>query len=112
MSNVLWSNLRDVEHAAGWAPQEGQLAIERFGLNYDFIVENDLSSIEGLTTGSGEDLASPSHKDHKQAYVQDYLRQYGARKVEANALVTSPAAGRELCRNAILKYVNPDAIGE
>jgi hypothetical protein len=33
------------------------------------------------------------------------LAAYGARKVEANALVTRPEAGRELCRQAILKYL-------
>jgi hypothetical protein len=34
-----------------------------------------------------------------------FLKQFGARKVEANALVTAPEAGRELCRQAILNYV-------
>ena len=42
-------------------------------------------------------------------YVQDYLKRFGARKVEANALVVRPDAGRELCRQAILKYVDPNA---
>jgi hypothetical protein len=37
--------------------------------------------------------------------VQDYLRKYGARKVEADALLKVPELGRELCRKAILKYV-------
>lgn len=41
--------------------------------------------------------------------VQDYLRQYGARKVEANALVTRPDAGRELCRQTILQYLDVGA---
>jgi len=37
------------------------------------------------------------------------VTRFGARKVEANALVTRPAAGRALWRAAILKYVPADA---
>jgi hypothetical protein len=37
--------------------------------------------------------------------LQSYLKKYGVRKLEANALVVRPDAGRELCRQAILKYV-------
>jgi hypothetical protein len=33
------------------------------------------------------------------------LREYGARKVEADALLKVPELGRELCRQAILKYI-------
>jgi hypothetical protein len=41
--------------------------------------------------------------------VQNYLRDYGARKVEANALVIRPEAGRRLCLDAITKYIDADA---
>ena len=41
--------------------------------------------------------------------MQDYLREFGARKVEANALVVRPREGRELLRPAILKYVPASA---
>ena len=34
---------------------------------------------------------------------------FGARKVEADALVVQPEAGRKLCRDAILRYVPADA---
>jgi hypothetical protein len=44
--------------------------------------------------------------------VQSYLKKYGPRKVEANALVTRPKEGRQLCRDAILKYIDPDAAQE
>jgi hypothetical protein len=37
------------------------------------------------------------------------LERFGRRKVEANALVIIPDAGRELCRQAILKYLDEDA---
>jgi hypothetical protein len=42
--------------------------------------------------------------------VQDYLRQFGARKVEANALVVRPVEGRELLEKAILQYVPVTAL--
>ena len=82
----------------------------RFGLNADFINANRLTWIDGLKTSSGEDLADPGHPDHNKPYVQDYIRRFGARKVEANALVVVPNAARELCRKAITKYVNPQAV--
>ncbi len=78
-------------------------------MNFDFIEENNLTWIENLETSSGGRLDSPRHPDHYKPYVQSYLEQYGARKVEANALVVRPEAGRELCQQAILKYVNDDA---
>jgi hypothetical protein len=37
------------------------------------------------------------------------LRQFGERKVEANALVVRPEAGRRLCLDAILRYLPEDA---
>jgi hypothetical protein len=40
---------------------------------------------------------------------QTYIARFGVRKVEANALVVAPEAGRELCRQAILKYLPANA---
>jgi hypothetical protein len=37
------------------------------------------------------------------------LRRFGARKCEANALVVSPEAGRDLRRQAILRYLPENA---
>jgi hypothetical protein len=91
-----------------WNPS--RLIIERFGLNADFIDANNLTWIDGLETGSGSDLANPRHNDHDKPYVQNYLRRFGARKVEANALVVRPEQGRQLCRDAILRYVHDDGI--
>ena len=65
--------------------------------------------IDNLETGSGRRLDDPRHPDHAKTFVQDYLERFGARKVEANALVVRPEAGRELCRQAILKYVDASA---
>jgi hypothetical protein len=67
--------------------------------------------IDNLQTGSGGDLANPEHRDHKKLYVQDYLKKFGARKVEANALVVKPQEGRMLCQEAILRYLPSGAIG-
>lgn len=108
ISDFLRSNLEELERAVGWSPQN--LIIDRFGLDYDFIETNGLTWIDNLETSSGRSLADPKHPDHRKPYVQNYLRRFGARKVEANALVARPEAGRELCRQAILRYVPESAI--
>ena len=110
ISDTIRKNLFDLETAVRWCPDEDHLTIERFGLNYDFIVANNVSWIEGLKTGSGGDLVDRNHKDHSKPYVQDYLKLYGAKKVEANALVARHDAGRQLCREAIKKYISQDGI--
>jgi hypothetical protein len=114
ISDIIRKNLRDLSQAQEvqwWFPDEdGQLIIDRFGLNIDFIKAHNLTWIDGLETGSGGDLASPKHPDHWKPYVQNYLKKYGPRKVEANALVVRHEAGRRLCRQAILKYIDQDGI--
>lgn len=107
ISDHLRSNMSDLAEAVGWEPTN--LHIDRFGLNYDYISDQDLIWIENLITGSGENLASPKHPKHNEAWVQDYLDNYGPRKVEANALLSNPEAGRELCLQAILEYLPEDA---
>ena len=86
------------------------LVIDRFGLNKDFIDQQGLSWSENLETSSGGDLASPRHPDHGKDYVQSYLKKFGARKVEANALVVRPEAGRQLCLDAIRRYIPDDLL--
>jgi hypothetical protein len=109
ISNALRQNFAELLTHAEWLELMPRLTVDRFGLNYDFIEEQGLTWIDNLETGSGRSLADPRHKDHKQAYVQDYLQRFGERKVEANALVVRPDAGRELCRQAILTYLPEDA---
>jgi len=92
ISEFLRSNLEDLAKAADWHPRN--LKIDRFGLNYDFIQRHRLTWINNLETGSGGRLDDPDHSDHCKSHVQSYLARFGARKVEANALVTRPAAGR------------------
>ena len=106
ISDFIKSNLNDLKGAVGWSPEN--LKVDRFGLNTRFIDRYRLSWIENLETASGDDLGI-NVSDHKP-YVQDYIKQFGARKVEANALVVRPEAGRALCRQAILKYVSQSAV--
>jgi hypothetical protein len=107
ISDFLRSNFEELSGAVGWYPEN--LIIDRFGLNYEFIEEHNLMWIDNLETGSGRRLDDPRHPDHNKSYVQDYLRRFGARKVEANALVADPEGGRRLCRDTILKYLDGDS---
>ena len=77
--------------------------------NYNFIEENNLSWIENLKTGSKKDLSDPSHPNYQMDYVQDYLSTYGVRKCEANAIVVIPEEARNLCREAVEKYLGVNA---
>jgi hypothetical protein len=95
ISSFLRSNMQDMSRSVGWSPDN--LEIERFGLNADFIRRHRLTWIDNLITGSGGNLADPRHPDHFKPYVQNYIHEFGARKVEANALVVRPEAGRKLC---------------
>jgi hypothetical protein len=85
-----------------WNPD--RLIIDRFALTREFIDEQRLPWIDGLITGSGKDLA-----DSKERHVQEYISQHGKRKVESNALVVRPDAGRQLLRETIAKYLSADA---
>ena len=107
ISDFLRANLWALTEAVDYLPSD--LIIKRFGLNHDFIAEQGLTWIDNLETGSGKRLDDPQHPDHHKLFVQDYLERFGARKVEANSLVVRPEAGRELCRQAILKFVDEDA---
>ena len=99
-SHTLASKLYDVEN----------LLIRRFGLNTDFIEEHHLLWIDGLETSSGKDLADPSHRDHTKPHVQNYLAVHGARKVEANALVTRPKAARQLIEGVLDQWIAADGV--
>ncbi len=99
-----------VEQTYGVTWDPATLIVDRFGLNRDFIDAHHLTWIDGLTTGSNQDLADPAHRDHDKAYVEEYIKAHGARKVEANALVVAAEAGRQLLLDTIHKYIAPDAL--
>ena len=113
ISKFLFDNLDQIKNiewedgTTGYDPQD--LIINRFGLNYDFVVQHGLTWIDNLITGSGKNLASPRHKNFKMPYVQEYLKTIGERKCEANAIVKDPPLGRALCRAAIESYLGKDA---
>jgi hypothetical protein len=108
IAEFLRKNLADLSDAVGWSPDN--LIIDRFGLNPDLVRRHRLTWIDNLETSSGERLDDPNHHDRNKEYVQSYIKKFGVRKVEANALVVCPEAARELCRQAILKYVSQPAI--
>ena len=113
ISDFLRKNLHDLscilwEDGVGGYDPSG-LEINRFGLNLDFIENNNLTWIDNLITSSKKNLASPSHPNFHMSYVQDYLRDIGERKCEANALVVIPAQARQLCKEVIEHYLGGDA---
>jgi hypothetical protein len=116
ISRALRANLEDVLPAfkATYPDHEDfdldDVEIERFGLDADFIEAQGLTWTEGLITGSGLDLGDPSHRKNGDHDVQDYIARFGERKVEADALVTRPDAGRQLCEDAILRYIDLDGV--
>jgi hypothetical protein len=112
ISTTLRTNLEQLGNAdgVGWFPDE--IEVVRFGLNHDFIEANNLSWIDNLETSSGARLDNPRHKDHYKPYVQNYIAQFGVRKVEANALVTRPDAVRKLMRDTLREYIDFDLVDE
>lgn len=103
ISDYMKKNLWDLYNATRWSPEK--LIIDRFGLNYDFIVEQGLTWIENLISGSGKP------PDYNDSITMTYIHKYGERKCEANALVVQPEAARHLCREAICKYLGYEAQG-
>lgn len=113
ISDTLRANLEQISEIewsdgeVGWNP--ANLIIDRFGLNYDYIKKNELTWIDNLITGSGKNLADKNHPNFDLPYVKDYLKNIGERKCEANAIVVTPLSARQLCKEAIEKYLGPDA---
>lgn len=114
ISDTLRKNLYDLcdiewkDGEVGYDPSS--LTIERFGLNYDFIIKNNYTWIDNLITGSGMNLADTSHKNNRLPYVQEYLSEIGERKCEANAIVTTPDKAEELIRQEIERWLGEDAL--
>lgn len=100
----------DDGYVTGW--DEYPIHVDRFGLNEGFVFGNDLTWIDNLETGSQRDLCSPSHPDHEKPYVQDWLDEYGCRKVEANAMVKNASEGRQLFENTVSRYLGDDPKAE
>ena len=102
LKGIVWN-----DGTRGYNPKN--LNIVRFGLNYDFIEKHHLTWINNLITGSGKNLADKSHKNHYYDHVQDYLRKYGVRKCEANAIVPMPDIARNFVEDSIRQFLGHDA---
>lgn len=113
ISDTIYSNLQDVENVnwedgyGGFNPDD--LIIDRIGLNYNFIIQNNFTWIDNLITGSGKNLADPKHPNFKLPYLQNYLSEIGERKCEANAIVTTPYKAKQFIRERIESYLGEDA---
>ena len=110
ITGFIRSNLADMTRSVGWSPDN--LIIDRFGIDIGFIRKHRVTWIDNLHTGrGGVPLDDPRHPDYNKAYVQDYIAQYGVRKVEATAMVQPRLVphARALCQRAILKYLPEDA---
>ncbi len=123
ISEFLRKNLDDLKNIEWEDGKEGynpiNLEIIRFGLNYDFIQKHKLSWINNLITGSkgciatmkdgkivqGKTKNGKPHPNFKMAYAQEYLKKYGVRKCEANAIVVIPKIAREFVEEIIKGYV-------
>lgn len=114
ISDFIKSNLIELQHInwengeAGYSPDD--LLIQRFGLDAEFIYRHNLTWIDNLITGSGKNLASPLHKNYKMPYVQQYIKTFGIRKCEANAIVPMPNEARELVESTIVSFLGEDAL--
>ena len=110
MSDAILQNLMPLAKVLGWDVELELMALNdqivRFGLNAEFVNNAGLLWIDGLETSSGDNLADPNHKHHQFPYVQDYLHQYGTRKVEANALIANPTAARALMRDELWNWLS------
>lgn len=89
-----------------------EFEVVNIGLTEEQIIRLDLMKIGNLETGGGKDLSDPSHPDHFKPYVQDYIRQFGVWKCEANALVGKPSAARALLEDAINEFIPAEHLAE
>jgi hypothetical protein len=113
ISDTLRKNLSDImtvewsDGTEGYDPSD--LIIDRFGLDYDFIMKNNLTWIDNLITGGKRDLGDSSHPNYNLPYVQEWIAKYGKRKCEANAVITSRTEVTTYCARTIMKYLGHDA---
>ena len=78
------------------------------GLTSEQIDEMGLMRINNLETGGGKNLADPAHSDHYKPYVQNYIRDHGVWKCEANALVSNPEGAVGLFEGALSQFIPPN----
>jgi hypothetical protein len=98
--------IKDLELATGYDPVD--LIIDPFGLSYEFIEENHLTWIDNIESGSGR------KPDYKNPFIQEYIRKYGERKVEANIIIIPEVREKIkiLFEETIQKYLGDDPLTE
>jgi hypothetical protein len=106
LARVYWMDGSKIEWTAD------SVGVERIGLSREMIESWSLTWIDGLVTGSGKDLGSPSHPNHNFDYVQEYIREHGKRKVEANALVTRVNEARQWLRGILSNYIDASVLND
>jgi hypothetical protein len=84
---------------------EPDFDVVNIGLTEQQVRDLDLMRINNLETGGGRDLSDRGHPDHFKPYVQDYIRQFGVWKCEANALVGHPTRAQALLEDAINQFI-------
>jgi len=105
ISDFILKNFWELYRGTSWSPHN--LKVDRFGLNFDFIQEQNLTWIDNLESGSGKDMSLMNNR-----IVKEYIEKYGVRKCEANAVMRASArpSALKLCRDAIEKYLGKDAL--
>lgn len=127
ISEFIRKNLDDLKYVEWEDGTEGynpeNLEIKRFGLEADFIDKHNLTWIDNLITGSGGELArkingkfvagltksGKPHKNFNMPYLQEYLKKYGVKKCEANAIVPMPELANDLVERTIISFVGDEA---
>ena len=133
ISDCIRKNLADLQTVVwdddvmGYNPKD--LIIHRFGLDANFINKHNLTWIDNLITGSGGELAKVidgkivagliwskkkgkyvPHKNFTMPYMQEYIRRFGIKKCEANAIIPMPEIAREFVEDAIIEFVGDEAL--
>jgi len=105
ISTFIHKNFWEIVRGTSWSPRN--LIVDRFGLNFDFIEQQQLTWIDNLESGSGKDMSLMDNR-----IVKEYIAKYGVRKCEANAVMRASARppALKLCRDAIEKYLGTDAL--
>jgi hypothetical protein len=102
-------NVRECELAADCLGITDQIEFQRVGINLDWCEQNGIKLIDNLITTGKKCLSDPTHKGHNDIMNQAYIRQFGVRKAECNALFAQPAAARAWIQDIFWQYADRDA---
>ncbi|MFX1570665.1 MAG: hypothetical protein ACFFCV_20185 [Promethearchaeota archaeon] len=109
IADTLRKNIIDLEKATKWNPKN--LLIDRFGLTIEFIEQNNVLWIDNLITGGKRDLGKlyKQYKEGKEVKVYDYeieyIKRFGIRKCEANAIIPIKNVAIKNCEEILKKYL-------